>query len=76
MKAIRSINSLQKERNTVEYSKEESPWKLFSWDSELSRLQAWLSEERRAKRRGEISCPFCCHYKCCRGIAMNYWLHE
>lgn len=30
MKAIKSINSLQKERNTVEYSKEESPWKLFS----------------------------------------------
>ena len=30
MKAIKSINSLQKERNAVGYSKEESPWKQFS----------------------------------------------
>ena len=61
MKAIKSINSLQKEQNAVGYSKEESPWKLFSWDSVLSRLRAWLSEERKAKRREETSCPFCCH---------------
>lgn len=51
MKAIRSINSPQKEWNAVGYSKGESPWKLFSWDSELSRLQAWLSEERRVSWR-------------------------
>ena len=61
MKAIKSINSLQKEWNTVGYSKEESPWKLFSWDPVLSRLQAWLSEERQAKGREETRCLFCCH---------------
>lgn len=60
MKAIKSINSLQKEWDAVGYSKEESPWKLFPWDPVLCRLQAWWREERKAKGREDIPCPFCC----------------
>lgn len=76
MKEIKSINSLQKERNTVGYSKERITMETVFL--RFCTLQApGTTKWRKAgegKRRNTLL--FLLSLKCCGGIAVNYWLHE